>query len=582
MTQRVIRLLEVNLSTEKISIHKRKDLAQYLGGTGLAAKLYQEYGQAQADVWSEEQPIIFANGPLATIYPVVTKVVAVFKSPMTGEYGESHAGMRMGLAMRGAGYDAVVILGKAKRPTWLSVTATGVKFGNASAIWGMSIGDTGTILRKLAPGAGHRSSLRIGQAGERRVTFANVNVDTYRHFGRLGLGALFGGKNLKAMVISGMEDEPITDAKAYRTVYEEIYDQVVNTDVMKKYHELGTSINVIPLNELDALPTRNMQSSSFEHAEAISGEAFAEDSLLRQVACSGCPIGCIHVGLHRQQFDEGYEFKSKSLSYDHELIFALGSYLGMSTQEKIYELIDKVEDIGMDAITAGILLGWVIEAYDKGLISEEMLGTKVAFDETAGCLHVLDNIALQPNEFYQTLALGTEAVAMKYGGLEFAMTMGKTEMAGYHTGQAHIIGQTVGARHSHLDNAGYSIDQKYRQDQDNPEVYKKMVAEIIKEEQWRNLVTSVGACLFARNIYTPERLVQALATVGIEMTEEELWQFGRDIYKLKHELRTEMGFDLDKLRFPKRFYETKSLVGMIKPETSKAMIEEYKLQLKKL
>ena len=570
---REIKVLEINLTEEKVEVHHRKDLAHYLGGTGLAAKLFSETVNPDLDPLSPEQPIIFANGPMATIFPVVTKVVAVFRSPLTGEYGESHAGMRLGLAMRGAGYNAIIIKGRAKGPVYLTVGTHGVKFKNAAALWGLQIGEVGNALRKLVPGTGHRSSIRIGPAGEKMVTFANVNVDTYRHFGRLGLGAVFGSKNLKAMVVYGDKDEPITNFTAYKKAYEAIYTQVVKTDIMEKYHGLGTAINVIPLNELGALPTKNLQEQRFAHGEAISGEAFAEKTLLRQMACSGCPIGCIHIGLYRRQFGppKSYEFKSKNVSYDHELIFALGSFIGMSSQEKIYDLIDKVEELGLDAITAGVALGWVTEAFQKGLVDEATLGTKVDFDYEEGYLKVLDNIVAQPNDFYQALALGTEVAATKFGGLDFALTMAKTEMAGYHTGHAHVIGQTVGARHSHLDNAGYSVDQK-NLDQD-PE---KMVAELVAEEKWRNVLTSLCICLFARNIYKPEVVLTALNSIGIPAVQEDLDNLGEELFQLKHKLRTQLGFNLDEIRFPKRFMETPSLSGNLNQETLDKMLEIYK------
>ncbi len=575
MKNQEIRVLEINLSTERIEVHHRLDLGKYLGGTGLGVKLFSELVNPDIGPLEPEQPIVFANGPLGTIFPVVTKVVAVFRSPLTGEYGESHAGMRLALGMRGAGYQAIIIKGKAKRPTYLNIGPHGVKFGNASALWGLEVGETGTILRKLAPGRGHRSSLRIGPAGEKQVAFANVNVDTYRHFGRLGLGAVFGSKNLKAMVVYGDLDEPIENPKAYREAYEEIFKQVVNTDIMEKYHGLGTAVNVMPLNEMGGLPTRNMQSGKFENAHNISGEAFANDTLIRQLACSGCPIGCIHLGLHRRQFGPGYEFKSKNISYDHELIFALGSYLGMSDQHKVYDLIDKVEELGLDAISAGVALGWVTEAYDRGLVDDATLGTSVAFDNVDGYLHVLENLVIQPNDFYKALALGTEAAASKFGGLDYCMTMAKTEMAGYHTGHAHVIGQTVGARHSHLDNAGYSVDQK-NLDQE-PE---KMVEQLIAEEKLRNVLTSLCICLFARGIYNMETVVKALNSVGIDTSLEKLEELGEEIFNLKNQVRMSLGFNLDNIRFPKRFFETPSLSGQLKEEIISQMLEVYKRSIR--
>ncbi|MGF7186269.1 aldehyde:ferredoxin oxidoreductase [Desulfitispora alkaliphila] len=572
--RQTIKVLDIDLTNEKIEVIKRTDLNRYLGGTALAVKLYSEQLNHELDPLDPEQPVILANGPLNTIFPVVTKVVAVFRSPLTGGYGESHAGMRLGLAMRGAGINAIIIRGKAKRPTYLVIGPRGVQFKDASAIWGLDAGETGTILRRLVPGRGHRSCIRIGPAGENLVTFANVNVDTYRHFGRLGMGAVFGSKNLKAVVIFGDKGEEIQDIKGYRKVYEQIYQKVVNTEIMDKYHGLGTAINVLPLNALNALPTENMQKGTFEAAENISGESFAEKTLLRQIACSGCPIGCIHLGLFREEFGSNYEYKFKSLSYDFELIFALGSYLGITEINKVYQLIDLVEELGMDAITAGVALGWVTEAFKKGFITEDDLKTRVAFNDTKGYVKVLENIVHQPNSFYKLLAKGTEAVAQKYGGLDFAMTMGKNEMAGYHTGHAHVFGQSIGARHSHLDNAGYSIDQK-NLDQ-NPE---KMVKELMAEEKIRNVLTSLCICLFARGIYDMDTVIEALGSVQIETTEKELLNLGEEIYLLKHKIRTRLGFRLDDLRFPKRFFETPSLVGQLKEETIAEMLEIYKKEL---
>ena len=182
--------------------------------------------------------------------------------------------MRLALAMRGAGYQAIVIRGQSRRPTYLSIGPNGVEFRNASALWGL--GDSvGSILRRLVPGTGHRSTLKIGPAGEKLVAYACVSVDTYRHFGRLGLGAVFGAKNLKAVVVYGDRNEPIEDFKSYKKVYEEIYDKVRKTTIMKKYHDLGTPANVLNLHASGGLPIKNLQANQLPGVEGISGEAFA-------------------------------------------------------------------------------------------------------------------------------------------------------------------------------------------------------------------------------------------------------------------------------------------------------------------
>ncbi|CCO07513.1 aldehyde ferredoxin oxidoreductase N-terminal domain-containing protein [Desulforamulus hydrothermalis] len=569
-----IKVLDIDLTTEKVEIIRREDLAPFIGGIGVAAKLFAELVQPDKDPLDPGQPIIFANGPLSTIFPVVTKTVAVFRSPLTGEWGESYAGMRLALAMRLSGYQAIIIRGKAARPVYLSISNYGVRFQSAAALWGLTVSETGSILRDLEPGRGHRSCIRIGPAGEQGVRFANVNVDTYRHFGRLGLGALFGSKNLKAMVVYGEREEKIENFSKYNQVYKEIYNKAVTTDIMDKYHGLGTAINVSGLNHLNGLPTRNLQQSSFEHGEAISGESFAAQSLVRKMACAGCPVGCIHIGLHRREFGPGYDFESKYLSYDHELIFALGSFLGMSTQDKIYRLIDEVEELGLDAISAGVLLGWITEACRRGVISEEQLGVKPEFDQTEPYLEILRKIIQQPNELYQTLALGTYAAAQRYGGQSYAMTLGKNEIAGYHTGYANILGQAVGARHSHLDNAGYAVDQKLK---DKSPAEK--VEALIKEEKWRNVLNCLTICLFAREIYQTDTVIKALAAIGISVTADDLEKLGQTIFEIKNKTRGLLGYQLNDLHTPERFFETTSLSGDLTRQQFNEMLKLYQKQI---
>jgi len=571
--EKKVRVLEIDLTGKKVQVHERADLAPYLGGIGLAAKLFTEYADYSKDALDPVQPVVLACGPLSTIFPMVTKAVAVFRSPLTGEWGESYAGMRIALAMRLSGYQAIVLRGQAGSPTYLTIGPNGIKFKDASALWGLTTDEVGRILRQLVPGGGFRTCLRIGPAGEKRVSFANVNVDTYRHFGRLGLGAVFGAKQLKAVVIYGDRGEPVPDPKRYREVYDRIYQTAVNTDIMEKYHGLGTSVNVAILNGLGSLPTKNLAESSFDHAEDISGEAFARDSLVRKVACSGCPVGCIHIGVRRRLFGPGHDYESSFLSYDHELIFALGSFLGITAQERIYDLIEAAELAGLDAISAGVLLGWLTDAQNQGIISKEELGTELAFDHVEGYLKVLDNLVLQPNDLYRTLSGGTYRAAEKLGGREYAVTLGKNEIAGYHTGYANILGLSFGARHSHLDNGGYSVDQKAARFHYSDE---QVANELISEEKWRNVLNSLCICLFAREVYNRENIIDALASVGIEMAGEDLDKLGEDIFRLKNEARAGLGFKPEEIHVPGRMFETPALSKKLDKEKFAEMAALYR------
>lgn len=328
---------------------------------------------------------------------------------------------------------------------------------------GLSSNETGRVVRELEQGPGKRSIIRIGSAGENGVTYASVCVDTYRHFGRLGLGAALGSKNIKAIQVYRTASMPIKNFPAYWKSYREIYDKFTNTALMQKYHDLGTPLNIEPLNALGGLPTRNLNQAEFEHADKISGEEFARTNLVRKMACTGCPVGCIHIGQFRHEFDkQGHEYESKSVSYDYELIFALGSFIGISSTNDILELIDEVEELGMDAMSAGVALGWATEAFSRGLISEAETIVPLNFGDKANYMKALNHIAYLKNDFYKALAKGVKHASGIYDGADYAMQIAGNEMAGYHTGYGALVGMACGARHSHLCNGGYSIDQSQK------------------------------------------------------------------------------------------------------------------------
>jgi aldehyde:ferredoxin oxidoreductase len=569
-----IRALTIDLSRRIHRIDDREDLFKdYLGGVGVGAKLLEENLLPREDPYHPDQPIVISNGTLCTIFPVVTKVVAMFKSPVTGELGESYAGGRLGFAMRFGGLDAIVIKGRSEGPVYLNISDYKVSFKGAEPMWGLTTEDVGWAIRDAEPGKGHRSIIRIGPAGMKKVAFACVNVDTYRHFGRLGLGAIMGSKNLIGIYILASRHYPIGDLKNdYNKIYNKIYERITQTDEMRKYHEFGTAVNVIPLNKFMALPTRNLQSTTFEKANGISGETFAKETLIRKVSCIGCPIGCIHVGLLRREFAPQEEYESLGLSYDYELIFALGSLLGIGTTHEVLTMIDRIEDLGLDAIAAGNILAWVTEAYKRGMISKEDIGTEIDFGKVEGYLIILDNLIKQQNEFYKEASKGTWHLSERYGGRDFSVTLGKNPIAGYHTGYGSLIGQAVvGARHSHVDNAGYSLDQKKAD-----LTPKEMVEKLVAEEKERNILNAAGVCLFARGIYDRALIQEALASIGVERSLEELGELGNRIFWLKIRLKKAMGFSPQDVYFPKRFFETESMNGPLREEVVKDMVAIYK------
>ncbi|MEM2554841.1 MAG: aldehyde ferredoxin oxidoreductase family protein, partial [Nitrososphaerota archaeon] len=537
------KVLYIDLTKRKFWIENREDLfSKYIGGSGVAINLLHEECPKGIDSFHPDNPIIFAVGPLTGLFPLCSKTIAMFKSPLTGNLGESHAGGRSAISIRMAGYGAIVIKGSSDEPIYLSIYNNKVDFKLASGIWGVRSSYTvGRILREREKGEGIRTIMRIGKAGEKLVRYASVITETYRHFGRLGLGAVFGSKKLKAIVVSGKKPIPVKDPIAYKKLYDEIFKEAVESPIMKKYHELGTAENVLPLNKIGGLPTKNLNKAFFEEAEFISGEYLAKNYLGRRIACSHCPVACIHLAALREPYeDEPYFFKTTMISYDYELIYSLGSMLGVSDTSNFLKLIDEVEIQGLDAMSTGVVLAWATEAYEKGLINKEhTLGLDFKWGNVENYIEAVRHIVNQPNEFYEDLAKGVEYASNKYGGKDFALSFGGNEMPGYHTGPAGYLGFITGARHSHLDSAGYSYDQK--------NIGKKMEAKEIaeycfNEESWRQILSSLVICFFARGIYKPNIVSEALKIAGYNFSEEDLNKIGEEILKKKYQFKFREGF----------------------------------------
>jgi aldehyde:ferredoxin oxidoreductase len=576
------RVLYVDLSHHKYWVEDRADLFEaWLGGTGVGIQLLTEECPEKTDAFGPRNPIILAVGPLVGIYPMASKTVAMFKSPHTGELGESHAGGRSAISLRLAGYGAVVIRGASATPVYLVIDGQGVRFRDASALWGLRSSYTvGAVIREREQGSGMRSIMRIGRAGERRVSYACVITETYRHFGRLGLGAVFGSKQLKGIVIQGDRSLPIADRKAFRKVYDSIFQAATGSELMRKYHELGTAMNVLPLNAMGALPTRNLQSGDFEGAESIAGERMAAEFLGRRVACAHCPVACIHLAALRTPYEtDRYFYKTSMLGYDHEPIFATGSMLGISDVSGMLRLMDAIEVQGLDVMSTGVALAWATEAMARGLITSEDAGDlHLTFGEPEPYIEAVRRIVEQPNEFYEALAHGVEHAAAIYGGQGYAMSFGGNEMAGYHTGPGCHAGYLSGARHSHLDSAGYSIDERAAE-QSGLLPPEELADSLLQEERWRQVLSSLVVCFFARKIYDPDMVLRALSPIGFDHSQADLDRMGADILKNKYAFKSREGFSLSKIRIPERIFETKAPAGEFDEEYMRATLRHYQRML---
>ena len=576
MIRDTFRVLRVDLTVNRSRIVLLEERESYAGGSGLAALLFATYGKPDRPWNDPDQPLVFAIGPLTGYFPLMSKTVCAFKSPYHDQYAESHAGGRSALALRFADLDALVITGRAPTPSCLAVGGHHIDLQDVHYLWGKEVDATGKMLRRMYPGSGHRSILRIGPAGENGSAMAGINVDTYRHFGRLGGGAVMGAKNLKGIVIEGDAAFPLPAGKTYRKLFEDVYARMTATDMMSKYHNLGTAANLASLDALQSLPWRNLQQTSDPAIEGVTGERFADDTLLRNAACAGCPVGCIHVGFVREKFMAENQYLYRQVAYDYEPIFAAGTMLGITDAFAVLGIMDVVEKMGLDVMSAGVALAWATEAAEKGLISERESIVPLAFGDAQAFKQAVVHLGRGANDFYRQLGRGTLAAARAFGGEDFACVLGQ-EMAGYATGGVYYAAQALGFRHSHLDTGGYAYDQKHEgQDVD------QAVNFLITDEQERVALTSMVSCLFARGVYTPDLLQECLATLGYTALADNLASVARGIQQIRWQIRLATGFKPDQVRIPKRFLEVTTWKGKTNPDYLAALVSAYAREIERM
>lgn len=211
--------------------------------------------------------------------------------------------------------------------------------------------------------------------------------------------------------------------------------------------------------------------------------------------------------------------------------------LGITDPVQVLTLINEIERTGMDAMSAGVAAAWTTEAMEKHLITTDMTGGLVmTFGDTSSYLSFFQYLADQALPLFIDLGKGVDHAASVYGGSEYALSFGKNEMPGYHTGPAAIIGYLTGARHSHLDAAGYSIDQKAEQ-----QTPQEIALELFTEESWRQILSSLVVCFFARGVYTDGCITSCLRICGLDLTKEELIKLGESILKEKYQFKYREG-----------------------------------------
>ena len=411
------RFLEIDLTTRAVREFRATDAERelYLGGKGLGIKYLYDRLDFDVDPLSEGNILAFMMGVMiSTGAPCTGRFAAVTKSPLTGIMASASCGGPFGIACKTAGYDGILLTGKANTPIYLILHEDGVTFEDASALWGKTTSETQDALHL----AKHDGAVVIGPAGENRVLYANIRSG-HRFLGRCGMGAVMGSKKLKAIVAKGGAYKVVLyDPEQFQRTRQRSLKYIKqNLTTADAYRNFGTRYYLNFTNAGGALSVYNFRDGSDERAKFVSGEAMRERYAPTPNSCKLCAILCGQKGT--------YPDGSIRQLPEYETVGLLGPNLGNFDPDILAEWNDLCGELGIDTISAGATLSYVMEAGEKGLLQ-----TNLTFDSPEGIAEMLDNIAHRRGQGDE-LANGVRWLSQHYGGEDFAIHVKGLEMPAY-------------------------------------------------------------------------------------------------------------------------------------------------------
>jgi aldehyde:ferredoxin oxidoreductase len=432
LTQRAYcdRILRVNLTTGSIetSALPAEVMPLILGGKGLGAWLLYTEQPAGVDPLSPENHMIFHTGPLTgTTAPTAGRFGLTTKSPATGTYFDAYCGGYWGNMLKYAGYDALVITGASINPVMLVIDGAQVEIRPAEYLWGTTIS---AATQQIKAELDHDwQSLVIGPPGEAQRNLAGIFNES-RALARGGVGAVMGSKNLKAIAVRGSGGVRVYDKRQYERALQLAFRAVRMSGPISMLRKEGTANILEVINVMGALPTRNFQQGQFENSDEISGYSFRHNNWKNEYACFGCPIGC---GKWTTPLDDGKIIEGP----EYESIYALGSNCAISSRETIIRLNWLCDEYGLDTISVGGVIGFVMEMFERGMVGANTLdGISPFWGNAEAAIALVEKMATGEG-CGKWLAQGVAAIAEGYPETKmFAMHVKGLEMPAYHPNAA--------------------------------------------------------------------------------------------------------------------------------------------------
>ncbi|HEX7160552.1 MAG TPA: aldehyde ferredoxin oxidoreductase C-terminal domain-containing protein [Trebonia sp.] len=569
-----------------------KVLRGYLGGAGLGTWLLHRLGPPGGDPFAPDAALAFVFSPLVgTPLTTSAKFAVVAKSPLTGLLTDALASSQFAIAGKLTGYDAIVVTGRAPRPSVLLIDGDGARLQDAAGLAGLTAAEADEKLRKRL-GRGWRVAA-IGPAGERGVRYATISHDG-RHAGRGGLGAVMGAKNLKAVAVRAATKVSPADPAAVLAAARDLRERSFGP-ATAKYRELGTLANMLTFNAISALPTRNFQAATFDGADRLgadhggespagttagpadgSGPAPGNLRELRRVArssCASCTIGCEHI------YRVGGGRKAR---VEYENVFALGPMCGVAEPEAVLAASARCDDLGLDTISAGGTIAWAMECAQRGLIDAPWL----RFGDAGALLRALDEIGAMSTPLGSLLAQGSRAASRAVGGGSdaFAPHVKGLEMPGYEPRTLHAmaLGLAVNARGADHNRSG-AYEADLSGDLDRAGGGAAHVTAAIETEDRAAVMDSMILCKFLRGVFTDPFTEWAgllSAVTGWDVTGDELRATARRIVLAKRVYNLREGWRPADDWLPARLLEEPLTLASgrearLTPARLRAMIDGY-------
>jgi len=539
-------ILEIDLSSGK---HRRKPLPydyyqKFLGGRGLGARLLWDYlPEAGADPLSPENPLMFMPGILSGFpVPSASRTCVVTKSPNTSPIktryknastiGYSNMGGFFGPEIKFAGYDGIVIKGKAASPVYVVIDEDNVEIRDAGKFWGMG---TDRFDREFTQELRDRNykTCYIGPAGENLVKYACIINTAARAAGRAGAGCVMGSKHLKAVAVKGSKIPRVAHHRQYLKFLDEARRGFKGTDSTRNWRESGTASALKYSSDRGSMAVKNYREGTFEDIDEIGYEAAKQKAWIRDFACYCCPLACkksgvIKRGLYPGLVHDGPEYETGTM---------FGANLMISDFSGMMKPIYMGDDLGIDIISAGNVIGFLMEAYEKGLIDKNTMGgIDLRWGNVDAAIEMLKNISYRKG-IGSISADGLKAIAEKIGE--------STE-----TYAIHVKGHTLAAWNVHVDpGMGISYVTSNRG-------ACHLNGRTAEGQNRTALIDSLGVCLFARRGFGEDGLRKLLNAVsGFNWSKEMYELAGERVFNLEKLFNLREGFDKEDDRLPERFYE---------------------------